>query len=620
MKKKILWMLLSFLLVASLVLASCAKEEVVVDEDEDEDEVDVVVDEDEEEEEEEVVEPAVGEPQYGGTVTIWEYGWESAHAGKLRDPASASPYMSPVVEHCLRGDFETYGPRGTGEFGFTLSPGFIPTKFCTGAIAESWEVTTDRIVLHIRPEITWAAYGKEHVMEPRELTAEDVAWALNRIAYLTENGSLRAEVGGWIGNIYAEGNSVIVEFDPFHAHWQWRLIMGWANEIDAPEVLEYAWGEHIDWGSLNAAEAEEILAKGEPSCKWEDYIGTGPWMVKEFVDGSHITYERNPNYWGTTTINGVEYDDIPFIDELVYPVILDESTRISALRTGKLDAHLQVPLKYEDTLAATSPELLKNKYARDGVSFLVLMPDREPFIKKEVRQALMIAIDRQAILNAVYGSGVTHAWPVSPTLADVYTPFDQLSASTQELLTYDPDRAKKMLIDAGCSEGFEIELIYGTEQPYDIDIASMAAYYWDEIGVTAIVTPLEQVALEARWVTWDFDVAVSSFTSGSPIDVFSEFLPTFPGILLDQYDNPYFVERYWEASETVDIDAQNAIWKELSIILLDDAPVIPIGMDHMFSMWWPWLKNYYGETNDSNWGIGYLMGTAWIDHHLKAEH
>ena len=59
--------------------------------------------------------------------------------------------------------------------------------------------------------------------------------------------------------------------------------------------------------------------------------------------------------------------------------------------------------------------------------------------------------------------------------------------------------------------------------------------------------------------------------------------------------------------------------EELSIILLDDAPVIPIGMDYMLSMWWPWLKNYYGETNDSNWGIGNLAATMWIDQDLKAE-
>ncbi|MBA7590495.1 Heme-binding protein A [subsurface metagenome] len=341
-------------------------------------------------------------------------------------------------------------------------------------------------------------------------------------------------------------------------------------------------------------------------------------MTKEFVDGSSISFDRNPHYWDTTTINGVEYE-IPFADELIFPVIVDESMRIAALRTGKLDVLCQVPMKYEDTLAATSPELLKNKYARDGVSFLVLMPDREPFIKKEVRQALMIAIDRQAIVNAVYSEGETHAWPVSPTLADVYTPFDQLPASTQELLTYDPDSAKKMLIDAGYPEGFEIELIYNTAAPYDIDIASMTEYYWDEIGVTATVSPLESVAYYARCGEWDFDVAVGGFTSGSPIDVFSEFLPTFPGILLDQYDNPYFVERYWEASEMADAAARDAIWKELSIILLDDAPVIPIGMDYKFSMWWPWLKNYYGETCDCNLGIGNLMGTAWIDQDLKAE-
>ena len=69
----------------------------------------------------------------------------------------------------------------------------------------------------------------------------------------------------------------------------------------------------------------------------------------------------------------------------------------------------------------------------------------------------------------------------------------------------------------------------------------MVQYYWEAIGVTTTITPLEEVAFQARSLEWDFDVRVGSFTSGSPIDVFSEFLPTFPGLLLAHYDNPYFV-------------------------------------------------------------------------------
>ena len=93
---------------------------------------------------------------------------------------------------------------------------------------------------------------------------------------------------------------------------------------------------------------EMVTAPGGPS-KWENRVGTGPYMFKEYVVGSHISYKRNPNYWKKTTIDGVEYQ-LPFIEEMVKPVIPDVSTRTAALRTGKLDYFWGVPASEWTTL------------------------------------------------------------------------------------------------------------------------------------------------------------------------------------------------------------------------------------------------------------------------------
>jgi peptide/nickel transport system substrate-binding protein len=88
-------------------------------------------------------------------------------------------------------------------------------------------------------------------------------------------------------------------------------------------------------GSQSGIIPREVYDAG--ASDWRNHCGSGPFILTDFTAGAACTYVRNPNYWRTTTINGVEYET-PFIDTLVMPIIPDESTKLAALRTGKLDA------------------------------------------------------------------------------------------------------------------------------------------------------------------------------------------------------------------------------------------------------------------------------------------
>ena len=572
MKRKILWCWLSLLLVAALVLASCGPAAV------------------EKKAEKEG-------PQYGGTITHYLWGGEAANADQTLSLWPTQMYASPVIEFLMVGDFVKYGPRGTGEFGFLLE-GRTPENFLKGAIAESWEVSPNKIIFHIRQGVYWAAEGKEHVMERRELTADDVAFSINR--YLDSvgagHGFHRTENGGWIDSIYAEGNTVVVETSSYNADWLWVIGLGWANAIHAPEV--------VDAGASD----------------WDNLVGTGPFMVKEYVIGSHISYERNPDYWDKTTINGIEYE-IPFIDELVYPIIPDESTRIAALRTGKLDVDYAVPALYEETLAQTSPEMLKNKRPHGSFYWASLRCDRGPTSNKKVRQALMIAIDPKPIVTAVFGEGQTSGWPAHTALTGIYTPPEELPAETRLLLDYNPDLARQMLADAGYPDGFAIEIATrgGVSDLNFVDCASMVAAYWTEIGLDVTVRPMELTAYWSYLTAGKLDSALEVSGTINLLSVWREIL--LPGARKNPafYDNPYLIERFLEAEQTIDTAKRNAILKELAVIVLDDVPFVPIGSQILITYWWPWIKNYYGEFESSYYGFGYLMAHAWLDQALKAQ-
>ncbi|GAH60941.1 unnamed protein product, partial [marine sediment metagenome] len=143
-------------------------------------------------------------------------------------------------------------------------------------------------------------------------------------------------------SIYAvDDSTAVVELKRFHSDW-WLGLGVFATAL------------HM---------ARETVEAGPE--EWENIVGTGPFYITENVHGSHLGFARNPDYWRTTIINGVEYD-LPFIDELIMPFIPDESTRMAALRTGVLDACLTVDATPAASLEMTAPSGIKGLYRKAG--------------------------------------------------------------------------------------------------------------------------------------------------------------------------------------------------------------------------------------------------------------
>jgi len=342
MKRKILWMLLSFLLVAALVLASCG--EAVPAEQEEEEEEEEPVGEQEEEEEEEEEEPVAGVPQYGGTLTLFAR-YDSDPPGPAMADAHRGSFhwLDFLLQRPIVGDWETYGPVGTGQWSFQLLGG-IPEKYQKGLLLESWEVSLEKLVWHVRPGIYWAPTEKQSAwMEVRELTAEDIA--LDVKEFVSSAYGRRFD-----GLVTVEGVTVIdrytleIEFD----------------ERYSADVFYY-----IGYEDRAVVSAPEMVAAG--AGKWENQCGTGPWMFEEYVIGSHMNLVRNPDYWNKTTIDGVEYQ-MPFIDRLVLTIIPDQATRVAALITGTIDLSRQVLSAQWSMVESTAPDLEKVSYLGSSTS------------------------------------------------------------------------------------------------------------------------------------------------------------------------------------------------------------------------------------------------------------
>ena len=537
-----------------------------------------------------------GEPQYGGIITNF-IGWEcETPSADLADQTWATHmFTNPVLEHLIQGDFEKYGPRGTGDWDFTVEA-VIPEQYCKGLLVDSWEVTTDKITFQTASGIYWAAAGKEHVMESRELTPEDIVFGLNRfLDYATAN--LRTENGGFVDSVYADGDTVVIETSRFSAGWLTQIAMNVASQIYPHEVVEAG------------------------ASDWNNLVGTGPFMFNKYVVGSYFSYIRNPNYHDKTTIDGIEYD-VPFVDEMRWPIIPDESTQIASLRTGKIDIWHATPVEYKETLEKTSPGLSMKLYSHPNYRFLEFNCSKEPFYNVEVRRALMIGLDRSTMRDAIMPTGPLETFPISDNLTDRYTPVNELPDEAKELYVYDEAKARQMIIDAGYPDGIKgIEIAAISREADYVDWATMAAAYWTAIGVETTVKPMETTAHTAYVQNGDYMVNVGTTTTINNLRTFRTFyVPKTADTPNDaRYDNPYFNELYFEAEQTIDPAERSAIIKELGVIAMVDLPCIPLAGHTFYNSWWAWVNNFYGECEASAYAPGTLCAYAWIDQDLKEE-
>ncbi len=446
MKKKTVWLLVSGLLVAALMLTSCGpavteeeEEEEVVTEEEEE-----VAEEEEEEEEEgpEMVRDSLGrlveKPRYGGVFTMGlsvdiRY-FDEIYGTGIQ---SSNHTQRFTHEELLTGDW-TMGPVGSNEVTWRL-PGYFVKEAQVGILAESWEVPDpETLIFHLRQGIRW--HDKPPV-NGRELVADDVVFSLKQ---------LFDTPGRWIHDNYPPGEapSSITATDKY------TIVF-----TIPPETLGYLIAIIGEYASITPP---ETVAGGEYDQRyWENALGTGPFLLTDRVMASSLTLERNPNYWRKHPL--YLEDTLPYLDGIKILIIPDYSTRLSAMRTGKID-YLGVSWEDADSLLSTSPELQYIRYL-GNVSYNIFMHVDQPDIPQydiRVRRALNMAINNQELVDDYFGgNAVVSTFPTMPAkeLMAMYTPMEEMPEWFQEMYEYHPDKARELLAEAGYPDGFKTEVL-----------------------------------------------------------------------------------------------------------------------------------------------------------------
>ena len=529
-------------------------------------------------------------PQYGGTLEIatmfytlsalswdpYDWNWKLNHD------------TSPFYEQLITGDLDKSVKKG-GKYKFIIDA-FLPADAQRGELAESWKEDGNTVTFTLRKGVMFP--DKPGVMKEREFTADDVVYAYTRLRSSPKNISTYYD---FVDKVEARDKyTVVYTFKEFNAEWDYRLAWGFYTTITPKEVVEAGAGN------------------------WKNVNGTGPFMLTDFVQGNSNTYSRNPVYWDKEKIDGQEYK-LPFVDKVVYRTIKDEMTTHVAIRTAKIDILESINARYVPELKKSAPDLKWNKWLSVLGSFMAMREDQKPFDDVRVRRAMNMAINKKEIVAAHYGGEAElYAYPMHPEWTGYFEPLDKLPAEARELFEYNPDKAKKLLAEAGYPKGFTFTMEYCACSPDQSELAPLLAAYLEQVGVKADLKPMEYSAFLSAMTTRKH--AAGYLMQSSHTNPTTSIRKNF---VSGQTWNPAmhkdaeFDAKMDEAYRTRDETKRQEIIRDLTARIVTAAPYIWLPTPYVYSAWWPWVKNYSGELSVGSIRPGPIYARIWIDQELK---
>jgi peptide/nickel transport system substrate-binding protein len=188
----------------------------------------------------------------------------------------------------------------------------------------------------------------------------------------------------------------------------------------------------------------------------------------------------------------------------------------------------------------------------------------------KVRQALSLAVDRKAALDAVFFGEGSVTGPIVPTLGDWATPVDQLP-----FYAPDKDKAKQLLNEAGLGDGFEMTITASPLYPAFISIALVLQQQLKDVGVTVTLDQVEWGTFIDRWKTRDFQTFVSYNGSGNDPDraIYPAF-HTDGSVNAFQFSDSNVDKLLDEGRTTVDPDKRRAIYQQADKAIAEAAPAL----------------------------------------------
>jgi peptide/nickel transport system substrate-binding protein len=320
-----------------------------------------------------------------------------------------------------------------------------------------------------------------------------------------------------------------------------------------------------------------------PDGGWDDFysgdpadaVGTGPWLMEEYLPDERFVLVRNPNYWQ----KGEDGESLPYIEKVIVTAGWDDAARLAAIVGDEIDIltnpgdGIREELEGDDNIAI-------NWYARWSAPMVVRV-DLPPFDDQRVVQALKLVQDRDRIQELVMPTGFVGYDHWIDSSDGSYCSDTDADGRPQDI-----EAAKELLADAGYADGLDLELAI-PDGDFRVDLAQVYKEMAAEAGINIELNIQPSSAFWDQWQSWPFSVTG-----------WNARLPATANISLALRCEAAWTESFWcneefdellnQVEATADVDARRDLYCQIQQIMQDEGPyLLPL-----------WIAQYGASQND----------------------
>jgi peptide/nickel transport system substrate-binding protein len=436
----------------------------------------------------------------------------------------------------------------------------------------NWDTANNKLVLELAKSVTPSEDGLTYTFRLRDdvyfhngrkMTADDIIWSYTRIM----DGSKGYPGAGAVRIIKGA-----VEVEKSQA----KEISG-LKKID-DFTLEMVLTDKVDPGYYFFSGTTAILPKEEVEKGnfANNPVGLGPFKFKEHIPGSRVAAERFDKFYKPGK---------PYLDKVEVLIMAEAAARDVAFRNREIDTSILGPAQY---VAYREDPQLKNGILEVAEMFtraVTFNHDEKLFKDKRVRQAFNHAIDTDLIIKRLVKDKAYRAvsWlPISSPAFD----------KNVKPYAYDPDKAKKLLAEAGYPNGFEFELTTSQNESWGLPIVEAIIPYLAKVGIKVKPKLVEVTVQTDILMKGEHQALISSNLTGpDSLARLRCFYSTTPRTACHytNYSNPAFDKLVDDAAASVDLAKRNDLLRQANNLLYEDAPVWFFNYNKAVLAYQPWI-------------------------------
>ena len=354
-------------------------------------------------------------------------------------------------------------------------------------------------------------------------------------------------------------------------------------------ILDRSWGLFLDQLSTTLPAGIPLMMSPESVKQWGNEevnvhpVGTGPFRFVSYEPGVKTVLERNPDYWN---------QPLPYLENLIFVVTAEESTRITALLAGEVDMITGIALDQIPLLEDAGFEVVTS--SKMNLVWFYSINQNESHMKDvRVRQAMNHAVNRERLTSDLLSGYCNPTWKMVPSTSKIFE-------EGVEDYPYDPDKARALLAEAGYPDGFSSTMQVPSGGSYMVAPIPMAEWVQRDlaaVGIDLAIESYDWTTYLGHWIDKMKDnVAMNNMSWGTDYDelwahgVFGSEGFGNTGNINDPQVDQWFTEYEQSATEAEALATARKIFDHVS----EQAYFIPICIDTVPVVGDAKIGNFFG--------------------------